>query len=99
MLPAVTSPAVRAVPLGTTLDGQAVCGGTATDQRGEPRPYVAGSACTIGAVEQSPATQTPAQLAFTTQPPTATGTGQSFTVAVAVEDASGNLVTGDDPTP
>ncbi len=54
LLPAATSPAAGVIPLGTTLNGLAVCPGT--DQRGVARPQPAGgSACTVGAVEVAPA--------------------------------------------
>jgi hypothetical protein len=45
-LPGPTSPAIDAVPSGTT----GLCPGLGTDQRGVARP--AGAACDIGAVEQ-----------------------------------------------
>ena len=55
LLPAATSPAVGVIPLGTTLNGLAVCPGI--DQRGVARPQPAGgSACTVGAVEVAPLT-------------------------------------------
>jgi hypothetical protein len=49
MLPAVSSPAAGAIPSPLVLNGVAVCGPGASDQRGEPRI----SLCTIGAVEVS----------------------------------------------
>jgi hypothetical protein len=54
LLPAPTSPAVGVIPSPTTLNGVAVCGPAALDQRGVPRP-TPGPNCTIGAVEAAPA--------------------------------------------
>jgi hypothetical protein len=45
MLPATTSPAVNVIPT-------ASCGKVVVDERGLPRPGVAGGNCTIGAVER-----------------------------------------------
>jgi hypothetical protein len=49
LLPAADSPAVGVIPLGTVLNGLAVC--PSLDQRGILRPASGGSACSIGAVE------------------------------------------------
>jgi hypothetical protein len=38
---------------------------------------------------------TATQLVFTTQPPSSVATGTAFSVSVSVEDASGNVLTGD----
>jgi hypothetical protein len=51
MLPAINSPAVGVIPSPLSLNGVAVCGPGASDQRGEPRF----AWCTIGAVEVSSA--------------------------------------------
>ncbi len=54
-LPASGSPAVGVIPSPTALNGVAVCGPGALDQRGLPRPDP-GPNCTIGAVEAAPGT-------------------------------------------
>src|SRR5579884_1630188 len=65
----------------------------------------AGYTLTATATGLSPATSNsftvtvaPSQLAFTTQPPSSTAEGQSFSVAVSVEDSSGNVATSDSST-
>jgi hypothetical protein len=51
-LPAPNSPAVGVIPSPTTLNGVAVCGPGAFDQRGLPRPSPGPNGnCTIGAIE------------------------------------------------
>jgi hypothetical protein len=50
MLPLPGSPAIGVIPSPTTLNGVAVCGAGAFDQRGVPRP-TPGPNCAIGAVE------------------------------------------------
>jgi hypothetical protein len=52
MLPAVNSPAVGMIPSPLVLNGIAVCGPGAFDQRGVSRP-TPGSRCSIGAVESA----------------------------------------------
>jgi hypothetical protein len=49
MLPAASSPAVGKIPTGTEI-----CGGSAKDQRGVPRPFPPDDECTIGATEAVP---------------------------------------------
>jgi hypothetical protein len=79
MLPAPTSPAAGAIPVGTTLSGVAVCPGT--DQRGVVRPQPSGgTTCTIGAVEVAPVKAVPP--AFTSAPNELVGTGWTFSYAV-----------------
>jgi len=51
---------------------------------------------TSGSFDITPAAAT--QLVFTTEPPANPGAGASFTVAVSVEDAEGNVETGDHST-
>ncbi len=51
MLPAPSSPAVGKIVNPTTLNGVAVCGNGATDQRGVRRPFPPATHCAIGATE------------------------------------------------
>ena len=77
MLPASGSPAIGAIPLPTTLNGVAVCGPGAFDQRGAPRPSP-GPKCSIGATEPAPGTAP--SIASANSATFSVGTNDTFTV-------------------
>ena len=77
MLPASGSPAIGAIPLPTTLNGVAVCGPGAFDQRGAPRPSP-GPKCSIGATEPAPGTAP--SITSSNSATFSVGTNDTFTV-------------------
>jgi hypothetical protein len=80
LLPSPTSPAVGVIPSPTTVNGVAVCGTGAFDQRGVPRP-TPGPKCSIGAVEGAPGTAPSITSAKTTL--FESGINGSFTVTTS----------------
>jgi len=88
--PAVGSPALNQIPVGTMANGTTLCPGT--DQRGDSRPQ--GSECDIGSVERTgPASDRAAQnITFTsTAPSDATVNGPTYDVTAGGGN-SGNPV-------